>query len=133
MRRLFGRQWLLVHLGVVFVVAVFLGLARWQLLRADQGNARSVGYALEWPSFALIVIVMWVRSMRDEVRKARGRPPTPAPPRPGRTPSRLRDTPPIAGQRAAAIIAAAERDDAELAAYNTFLRRLHAHDTPAPR
>ena len=52
------------HAIVLVLVAAFLALGWWQLGRAKQGNALSLGYTFEWPFFAAFVIFMWVREMR---------------------------------------------------------------------
>ena len=49
---------------MLVLVAAFLILGWWQLGRAKQGNALSLGYTFEWPFFAAFVIFMWVREMR---------------------------------------------------------------------
>jgi hypothetical protein len=64
MRRLASPGWLLKHAIVLLLVAAFLILGWWQLGRAKQGNALSLGYTFEWPFFAAFVIFMWVREMR---------------------------------------------------------------------
>jgi hypothetical protein len=66
---------LLRHAIVVVLVVAFLGLGWWQLGRAEQGNALSFGYTIEWPFFATFVIFVWVREMRIALRG--GVPPTP--------------------------------------------------------
>ncbi len=64
MRRLASPGWLLKHAIVLALVAAFLILGWWQLGRAKQGNALSLGYTFEWPFFAAFVIFMWVREVR---------------------------------------------------------------------
>lgn len=73
MKRLATPRWLLLHAVVVVLVGVFLGLGWWQLGRAEQGNALSFGYTLEWPFFAAFVIFMWVREMRLALGKGSAR------------------------------------------------------------
>lgn len=126
MRRVLTGKWLAVHLGALLLMAVFLGLAYWQLLRAEGGNGRSFGYALEWPVFAVILTFLWVKAIRDELRK------TPeqirveaeaaravAPPVDDGLPESLR-------RNRKPLPAVSEEDDAELAAYNRYLADLHA-------
>lgn len=71
MRRFLTPRWIRYHLLMVLLVVVFLGLGWWQWTRGESGNARSFGYALEWPAFAIFVIVFWVRMMRDELKPPR--------------------------------------------------------------
>jgi hypothetical protein len=68
MRRLASPGWLLKHAIVLVLVVAFLVLGWWQLGRAKQGNALSLGYTFEWPFFAAFVIFMWVREMRITLR-----------------------------------------------------------------
>lgn len=62
------RGWLLTHALVIGVVLLFLRLSVWQLQRGESGNLRSYAYAMEWPTFALLVIVFWVKIVHDELR-----------------------------------------------------------------
>ncbi|MEP6599649.1 MAG: hypothetical protein ABJB98_09420 [Actinomycetota bacterium] len=61
-------RWLVIHAVAVCLVVLFVALGWWQLHRAEGGNMPSYGYALEWPSFALLVIGFWVKLVRDEAR-----------------------------------------------------------------
>lgn len=114
MRRLLNRHWLGMHALVVFTVAAFLTLGWWQAVRAGAGNARSYGYALEWPTFALIVIFLWIRAMRTELR---------TPPGSERPTGQMYDG---VTQRSADDIN--DEDDPELAAYNRYLSELNQQD-----
>ena len=67
-RRLLSPRWLLVHAVAVGLVLLFIALGWWQLHRAEGGNTRSYAYALEWPTFSLLVIGFWLKTMRDELR-----------------------------------------------------------------
>ena len=119
MRVLLTRRWLGIHLGVLLGVLACIGLGWWQFSRAAEGNARSLGYAFEWPTFAIILIVLWIRGMRDVVQGRR----KPTPP-----PARVFDGLYRAGPTREQVIAADEADDPELAAYNARLAALHASD-----
>ncbi|HZC52761.1 MAG TPA: hypothetical protein VE441_09720 [Mycobacterium sp.] len=66
--RLFSPRWLLIHAIAVGLVLLFIALGWWQLHRAESGNTPSYAYALEWPTFALLVIGFWLKTMRDELR-----------------------------------------------------------------
>jgi hypothetical protein len=96
--RLLSPRWLVIHAIAVGLVLLFLALGWWQLHRAESGNARSYAYALEWPTFGLLVIGFWLKTVRDEVRHT-GEAPT-APPRDRRS---------------------GDEDAEELAAYNRYL------------
>lgn len=126
MRRLLSPGWLALHVLAIVLVIAFLRLGWWQWERATSpaGSVRSYGYALQWPVFALFVIFMWVKMVRDEVTAKRTGEGAETPseltvpssagaaaPYPGREPDLARDT----------------QEDAELAAYNRYLERLNAH------
>jgi hypothetical protein len=122
-RFLITPRWLGWHLFVVVAVIGMMWLGDWQLHRALSGNGLSWAYTFEWPLFAIFAVVFWARTIRDEVRP-------PAVAEPGAS-----DVPLPAGALhvgTAAAAAAAEQDgapatqeDAELAAYNAYLARLH--------
>ena len=58
-------KWLAIHAIALGMVALFIVLGLWQLHRAEGGNSVSWAYAMEWPSFALLVIGFWVKVVRD--------------------------------------------------------------------
>lgn len=101
---------MLTHAFVLALIVVFLFFARWQLHRAESGNTRSWAYALEWPTFALLVIGFWLKIVRDERRAERqseatdGATAGAAGTGPGAPPARVLD-----------------KDAAELDAYNRYL------------
>jgi len=74
------------HVLVVVLVAAFSGLAWWQFDRAREGNMLSIGYACEWPAFAVFTIGVWLWLCRDAVRPASDTPARPAPVDPDRVP-----------------------------------------------
>jgi hypothetical protein len=117
-RRFFTPGWLGLHALAITLFGAFLGFGWWQLQRAQEGNDRSWGYVFEWPVFALFVIVMWVKMMRDEL-KDDGRPAETEPAEPVRPLSE------------AELIRQHEAEDESLAAYNRYLARLNAQSRPA--
>ena len=126
MRTLFSRRWIGIHLGVWFAVAGCVALCWWQISRASEGNARSLGYAFEWPTFAIIILVMWVKAMRDELRGT----PVVGTVADAEAPDHLADLdlPPRSWPTREEIVAADEAEDPELAAYNRRLAALHERD-----
>ncbi len=138
------------HVTVLVVVPGFLWLGWWQLHRALGGNELSWAYTVEWPFFSLYAIFMWWRLVHDVARDRAGpdnrsgdgtsSPETrPASARlPGAAAlskvaqskvalskvARAR----ASGARASAV---ADRDEQEMAAYNSYLASLHA-DVAAP-
>jgi hypothetical protein len=121
-RFLISPRWLAWHAFVAASVTGMLLLGDWQLHRAEAGNALSWAYTFEWPFFAVLGVVFWGKTIRDEVH-----PPT------------ARAGVPVAGAvvpaRAAGAAAGAAGgagagepatpEDEELAAYNAYLARLH--------
>lgn len=115
------------HLLVAVCCAVFLRLGRWQWDRArsPSGDWQNLGYALQWPLFAVVLAVAWIRFLWLERHRISGKgsphlemareAPTaklvpPVPQRP-RYPPIWEDDP-----------------DDELAAYNAYLARLAERD-----
>jgi hypothetical protein len=76
-RRFLSPRWLLLHAVTVILFVAFLVLGWWQIGRARGGNALSFGYAVEWPAFAIFVVFVWYREIRNH-RPGDG-PPKPAP------------------------------------------------------
>jgi hypothetical protein len=128
-RVLLTPRWLALHLLAVVLVYVCLRLSWWQFVRAEAGNGRSLGYALQWPGFALFVLGMWFWLARDSVRGGRGGPPDP-PAVQAEVPGRLPDDvvlPPVRDIRAG-VSPDGDEEDHELVAFNRMLAALHAHD-----
>jgi hypothetical protein len=61
-------KWLFRHLLALAMAATCLRLGWWQLsvAHANGGDAQNVGYALEWPLFAVAVLFVWFRLMQWE-------------------------------------------------------------------
>ncbi len=100
---------------VALCCGVFIWLGRWQWDRAESptGDWQNLGYALQWPLFAVVLVAAWARFLWLEQHRA----PDLTPPDTGR-PTRH------PGQRP---IPEDDPDD-ELAAYNTYLARLAEQD-----
>lgn len=114
-KRLVTRKWVLTHVFVVALVALFVLLGWWQLQRAETGNSRSWAYTMEWPSFALLVIGFWIKIMRDELH-----PKTDSDEAAGSSPRRGRR-----GRRRVSDDASGRAaEDPELAAYNRYIAEL---------
>jgi DNA-binding transcriptional regulator of glucitol operon len=140
-RVLLTPRWLALHVLAVALVVTCGVLSYWQFLRAEAGNGRSLGYALQWPGFGVFVIGVWFWLARDAARSAAGGGSAAAPaepprvePVPGRAPDDvvLPPAPSTAAERAAAgpgDTGADATGDDELAAFNRLLARLHERDT----
>ncbi|MDT8914201.1 hypothetical protein [Amycolatopsis sp. PS_44_ISF1] len=103
-------------------LALCCGLAWWQWDRfmSASGTFQNLGYVLQWPLFGLFPAFMFWRIKklreREEAERAGARPEPAATavPEPRRAPVRR--------------LAVVTEEDAELAAYNSYLRELHARD-----
>jgi len=144
MRRLWTPAWLARHALAAGLVAACLLLAAWQFSRATGGNVLSWGYTLQWPVFAGFVAVLWLREVRRAVRgPAAGVPAPPEYPPAGPAEPPAPITPaggpagpvrrPVITHRVRTEAAYDDRGDADLAAYNHYLRWLadHPHARPA--
>ena len=123
-RFLLSPRWLGWHAAMVVSVTGMLALGYWQMRRAVEGNALSWAYTFEWPIFAVMAVVFWAKTIRDEFR-----PPATAQaaspgglPVVGRPSARGEDD---AGAGGAAATGGDDPEAEELAAYNAYLARLH--------
>jgi hypothetical protein len=114
-RRFLTPRWLLWHALTLAGVTVCLLAGRWQYQRATAGNMLSWAYTVQWPLFALFVLFLWVRAVRDVLG-----------PRPVQTQEPLRPR-----ERPAPVRAA--DDDPQLAEYNRMLAWLAADPDRRPR
>jgi hypothetical protein len=121
-RFLITPKWLAWHLTMVVAVCGMLWLGDWQLHRAMSGNALSWAYTFEWPIFAVFAVVFWAKTIRDEFHPPEATGPAGADIElpPGAVPGALRP-----GVTVPAGDPATPEEEAELAAYNAYLARLH--------
>ncbi len=115
-----SRRAIKLHVVILIVVPAFLALCLWQVSRALGGNSLSWAYVFEWPLFAAYAVYMWWRFVHEAAQD--GSPVDTAAADSG-------------GQSAAAPPGApvpetpgAEKEDAELAAYNDYLAQLAERD-----
>jgi DNA-binding transcriptional regulator of glucitol operon len=109
-----SRRWWAGHVLVVLCCGLFVGLGRWQWDRAQSstGDWQNLGYALQWPLFAIVLVAAWVRFLWLEQHRV---PPS------GPAPNLIPPTP------RSPVIPEDDPDD-ELAAYNAYLARLTEQD-----
>ena len=122
-RFLITPRWLGWHLFTVVAVIGMLWLGDWQLRRALAGNGLSWAYTFEWPIFAVMGVVFWAKTIRDELH-----PPEPAAAGQDEVPLPAGAYPAASGNAGEAVPADGPpptAEDAELAAYNAYLARLH--------
>ena len=67
-RCLLRPKWLAWHAFAVVAAAGMLWLGDWQLHRAEAGNELSWAYTFEWPLFAVLGAVFWVKTLKEELR-----------------------------------------------------------------
>src|SRR5947199_10069565 len=127
MRRVLMPKWWVLHVTVLVAVLVMLRLGLWQWHRANSssGGIQNYAYAFQWPLFAVFGIVLWVKTLLDEVRRPAGA---------DRRDPRTRHVAPDAhiirqpGVRVgiSTPAAAVDEDDVEVAAWNARLAALNA-------
>jgi hypothetical protein len=113
----FSRRALKLHFVILVVVPAFMALCIWQIDRAVGGNSLSWAYVFEWPLFAGYAVYMWWRFVHEDPE------PASAPVTKAEQPAAV---PPERPRRE-------QNDDAELAAYNTYLAQLAERDRAAGR
>jgi DNA-binding transcriptional regulator of glucitol operon len=120
MRRLLTPKWLAWHASAVVAALVMVRLGLWQWHRSEvTHSAQNLGYALQWPAFAVFALVVWFRVCRDAVKgPPEAKPVKVRTPRPG---------------PAAAVVPVTDEEDPELAAYNRYLTRLNSEAGSAQR
>jgi hypothetical protein len=97
-RTLLTPRWIVLHIIVLGTLPVVLWLGWWQWRGGFQGHSlQTTGYALQWWVFAAFAILLWLRLMRDELRRqdaaaAGGPPPGAAAPPEPRPPRRMSGT-----------------------------------------
>jgi len=106
---------------VVFFGCLGLGWWQWDRFSAAGGTYQNLGYALQWPLFALVSVYAYRKFVRLESGEM---PQQPTEPEPTELPADL--LPPRQIVRAT--------DDRQMSDYNAYLAELSARDAPnAPR
>lgn len=113
MRLLLTPKWLAWHAFTLVSAYAMVRLGLWQWHRAHATHsAQNMGYALQWPAFAVFALIVWWRVCRDAVRPPEDTAPAPK--------SSRRPAP----EPAAAVAPVTDLEDPELAAYNRYLAKL---------
>jgi len=70
MRRFLAPKWLALHVLVMAAVLVMLRLGLWQWHRAESasGGIQNYAYAFQWPLFAVFALVLWIRTMYEDLQ-----------------------------------------------------------------
>jgi DNA-binding transcriptional regulator of glucitol operon len=132
-RLLTSPKWLLGHLLVVVLAVAFCRLGWWQWDRYQQthGRLQNLGYALQWPLFAVFGVAFWVRIARDAVfperaaARAAARAEADSTARARRLARRMPAAPPPG---TAVVPYRPDPEDDRLAAYNRYLASLYERD-----
>jgi DNA-binding transcriptional regulator of glucitol operon len=133
MRRFLAPKWLALHVLVAAAVLVMLRLGLWQWHRAESasGGIQNYAYAFQWPLFAGFAIVLWIRTMYEDLQTR------PADGADGRPPQQRVDADivrrggVVIGVTAPTASAAEIEDDPEVAEWNARLAALNAAHTAA--
>lgn len=124
-RVLLRPKWLLLHVVTVAAIVTMILLGRWQLTVSESKHfsLQNFGYALQWWLFSTFVAGMWVRIVRDTLRRSdEDAPPVPQQAEPAGDPDA-----PVAYRRYVMPQSAdgpSQVLDDEQIAYNAYLARL---------
>lgn len=128
MRRVLAPKWWGLHVALVVAVLVMLRLGEWQWHRANSsgGGIQNYAYAFQWPIFAVLAIVLWAKTLQEELRKdpAAGEANRPAPQR--AEADIVRQPGWVIGVRTPESAVPDADDDPEVAAWNARLAALNA-------
>jgi len=121
-------RWWVLHLFVAAAVYAMLRLGLWQWHRAhsQSGGIQNYAYAFQWPLFAVFGIVLWVKTMQDEVRGRRGAELRHQAVADGTTPAAEIIRQPGVRVGISTPVVEVDEDDPEVAAWNARLAALNA-------
>jgi len=114
-RRWFSRRALGLHLALLVWVPGCAVAAWWQVTIATAGNDLAYLYAVEWPVFAVLAMVVWWNLIHDDPEQVGSR---------GLRRARRETGVPIGPE----LVRRPEEEDEELAAYNAYLAALAEDD-----
>lgn len=132
MRRLFSLKWCGAHLVLIAAILVMLRLGLWQWHRANSpsGGIQNYAYAFQWPLFAVFALVVYIKTLREELHREPGSP---------RGQRNQAQDPAASGVRYSGGVRVGvsspsvnvDADDEEMQAYNARLAALNAASTGA--
>ena len=122
---LLAPRWLALHVLVIAagVTMVLLGRWQWHVAHVHHGSVQNYAYAFQWWVFTAFAVFMWVRVVRDALRRRGGdlEPITESAPGPTEPES-------VAYRRYVMPRNRPDATDPELAAYNAYLAELGRED-----
>jgi hypothetical protein len=127
MRRVLAPKWWGLHIGVLIAVLVMLRLGLWQWHRAESasGGIQNYAYAFQWPLFAVLAIVLWFKTLQEEVRRDPEASDTDYRPAPQQVDADIVRRPGVViGVQTPVIPVPAAEDDPDVAAWNARLAAL---------
>jgi DNA-binding transcriptional regulator of glucitol operon len=126
MRKVLMPKWWLLHLTVFAIAFVMLKLGHWQWSRAQSGHGgiQNYAYAFQWPLFMVFGLVLWVRTLQEEIRRDPDAEVDPRPPQ-QRVEADIVRRPGLVIGVTAPEAAQPEEDDPEVAAWNARLAALN--------
>ncbi|WP_076819777.1 hypothetical protein [Pseudofrankia asymbiotica] len=125
---LFSPGWLLRHALAWSLVVFFVYMGRWQWTKGESshGTLQNLFYGIEWWIFTAFVLYLWVKMIIEEVRPAT--PELADGDSEAGTEVAERPTSAVLASLAASPADDEDPDDAELAAYNSYLAALRERD-----
>src|SRR4051794_38906210 len=102
-----------------------LGLWQWHRANSTTGGIQNYAYAFQWPLFAVFGIVLWVKTMQDELRGRRGAEPLSGLPERAGPEAEIIPQPGV-GMGTPPPAVAVDEDDREVAGWNAGLAALNA-------
>jgi DNA-binding transcriptional regulator of glucitol operon len=128
MRRVLAPKWWALHVTVAVAVLVMLRLGLWQWHRAESasGGIQNYAYAFQWPIFAILAIVLWVKTLQEEIRRDPDATVDDRPPHQRVDADIVRRPGVVVGVSTAASPVPDAEDDPEVAAWNARLAALNA-------
>lgn len=123
MRKLLTIRWISFDIFTLGCIVLFCILGHWQWDVGGQkrGSIRNYAYGIEWWVFAAILIVLWWRLIRQELR-------TGAEESPLETAPKYREAPRFRVPAPQVTAHVDDAEDPEMAAYNRYLLELHEKD-----
>jgi len=111
---------------IAVLVMLRLGLWQWDRAESSSGGIQNFAYAFQWPLFAVLAIVLWFKTLQEELRRDPDDVETDHRPAPQQVDADIVRQPGIViGVQTPAIQVPDAEDDPEVAAWNARLSALN--------